>query len=134
MSMLLIDQMLLTIMKLRQNINLANLFLISPQDVSVMFTNWIIFMFFQLSSTPIWPHRDIIIEHMPSKCKCDFPKTMIILDGTKMKVQRPSALNSQSQLYFDYKSATTLKGVIDVDPRLSITSRSRIAGYHETNA
>ncbi|KAJ8299946.1 LOW QUALITY PROTEIN: hypothetical protein KUTeg_021465 [Tegillarca granosa] len=116
------DQLLLTLMKLRQNfdnIHLANLFLFIHRIV--IFSNWINFMFFHFGSVSIWPHRDVIIQNMPSKFKCDFPETMIILDGTKMKIQRPTALTTQSQMYSDYKSATTVKGLIGVDPRGSVT-------------
>ena len=34
---------------------------------------------------------------------------MIILDGTKLKIERPSGLLSQSQFYSEYKSSTTMK-------------------------
>lgn len=117
------DQLLLTMIKLRLNFDhkhLSNLFLISQQDSSLIFTNWINFMFFKFGSVPIWPHRDVIMEKMPSKFKAEFKKCMVVLDGTEIKIQRPSSLTSQSQCYSDYKSATTLKGLIGVDPRGSV--------------
>lgn len=54
---------------------------------------------------------------MPCKFKEDFPNTIVILDGTELKLEKPSSLRSQSQCYSDYKSATTLKGLVGVDPR-----------------
>ena len=45
---------------------------------------------------------------------------MIILDGTKLKIEKPSGLLSQSQWYSDYKSSTTLKAQVGVDPRGSL--------------
>ncbi|KAJ8303763.1 hypothetical protein KUTeg_018686 [Tegillarca granosa] len=53
---------------------------------------------------------------MPQKFKIDFPDTIVILDGT----ERPSSLTSQSQFYSDYKSSTTLKGLVGVDTRGSV--------------
>ncbi|KAJ8309873.1 hypothetical protein KUTeg_011738 [Tegillarca granosa] len=117
------DQLLLTMIKLRLNFDhkhLSNLFLISQQDSSLIFTNWINFMFFKFGSVPISPHRDVIMEKMPSKFKAEFKKYMVVLDGTEIKIQRPSSLTSQSQCYSDYKSATTLKGLIGVDPSGSV--------------
>lgn len=117
------DQLLLTLMKLRLNFDnkhLAHLFLISAQDASLIFNNWINYMYFQFGSVPIWPSRQVIIENMPQKFKIDFPDTMVILDGTEMKIERPSSLTSQSQFYSDYKSSTTLKGLVGVDPRGSV--------------
>ena len=65
----------------------------------------------------IWPHRDTIMEHMSENYKKDFPNTFVIIDCTELKLQKPSSLQRQSQCYSDYKSATTLKGLVDVDPR-----------------
>ena len=45
---------------------------------------------------------------------------MIFLDGTKLKIEKPSGLLSQSQWYSDYKSSTTLKAQVGVDPRGSL--------------
>ena len=49
------------------------------------------------------------------------PNVAITLDGTEVKVQKPSSLAAQSQLYSDYKSCTTLKGPVGVDPCGSVT-------------
>ena len=45
---------------------------------------------------------------------------MIILDGTKLKIEKPSRLLSQIQWYSDYKSSITLKAQVGVDPRGSL--------------
>ena len=45
---------------------------------------------------------------------------MIILDGTKLKIEKPSGLLSQSQWYSENKSSTTLKAQVGVDPRGSL--------------
>lgn len=123
------DQLLFVLIKLRQNFDfkhLSRLFGISPQDCSVIFSNWINFMFYRFGSVPIWPDRSVIIEKMPQKFKNEFPTTLVIIDGTEVKIQRPSSLTKQSQFYSDYKSCTTLKGLVGVDPRGSIIFASML--------
>ena len=45
---------------------------------------------------------------------------MIVFDRTKLKIERSCGLLSQSQCYSDYKSSTTLKAKVGVDPRGSL--------------
>ena len=113
------DQLLLVLVKLRHDFDfkhLSFLFDISSQSASDIFADWINYMFFTFSSIPIWPHRDVIQNHMPPGCKKDFPNTVVILDATEIKIQKPSSLRTQSQVYSEYKSTTTLKGLIGIEP------------------
>lgn len=117
------DQLFFVLCKLRNAfsfIDLAFRYNISVEDASLLFKNWINFMYFTFISIPIWPHRDIIVEHMPPSFRNDFPTTLIIIDGTELKIQKPSSLLSQSQTYSEYKSANTFKGLIGIDPRGSV--------------
>lgn len=112
-------QLLLTLMRLRHNFGLKDLaarFLISTQSVSEIFSAWIEHMYLILGSIPIWPHRNDIIRNMPSQFRVEFPDTLAIIDCTELKTQKPSSLKLQSQMYSDYKSATTLKGLVACDP------------------
>lgn len=114
------DQVLLVMIKLRHNFDfhhIGHLFGISQQDASTIFRNWIQYMFHRCASVCIWPHRSKIIERMPDKFKEDFPNTLVIIDGTEMRIQRPSSMTRQSQSYSDYKSSNTLKGLVGIDPR-----------------
>jgi len=117
------NQLLLVLCKLRGAFAFKDLsfrFCLSTNDASLLFKNWINFMYFKFTAVPIWPHRDIIIHNMPPTFKHDFPTTVIIIDGTELKIQRPSSLTCQIQTYSDYKSANTLKGLIGIDPRGSV--------------
>lgn len=123
-NMLLEDQFLLAMVKLRLNFqfnHIAFLFKISQQDAGALFRQWINYMFYRFGSVPIWPERETLVNNMPKKFKEEFPDVLLILDGTELKVERPSSLKSQSQCYSDYKSATTLKALVGVDPRGSFT-------------
>jgi len=118
------DQLLLTLMKLRLNFefqHLGNLFNMTQQDAGAVFRSWINYMFFKFGSVSIWPDREVLIQHMPEQLRKDYPTTFVILDGTELKVERPSSLRTQSMCYSDYKSATTLKGLVGIDPRGSFT-------------
>ena len=123
------DQLLLILMKLRQNydfVHLGKLFGLSQQDTSTLFKNWIQYMFFRCGSISLWPHRDTIISMMPDAFKAAFPNTMAIIDGTELKIQRPSSMTRQSQCYSDYKSCNTLKGLVGIDPRGSVIFASML--------
>lgn len=128
-SLTTIDQLLLVLIKLRQNFDfqhISHLFNISAQYSSAIFSQWINYIFFRLGSLNIWPHRETIIENMPESYKKDFPNTIVIIDCTELKVQKPSSLHTQSQCYSDYKSYTTLKGLVGVDPRGSVIFSSML--------
>jgi hypothetical protein len=112
-------QLLLTLMRLRHNFgikDLASRFCISTQCVSDVFCAWIELMYVVLGSVPLWPNRNDIINNMPAEFKAQFPTTLAIIDCAEMKTQKPSSLKLQSQMYSDYKSATTLKGLVACDP------------------
>ena len=114
------QQFLLVMMKLRQNfdfVHLAGIFVISQNDAGAIFREWINYMFFKFGEIPTWPDREILIEKMPTSFKADFPTTVAILDGTEIKSEKPSSLKNQSQFYSDYKSSTTLKGLVATDPK-----------------
>ena len=57
---------------------------------------------------------------MPTDFRADFPTTLIIIDGTELKTEAPWAHGVQSQLYSDYKSTTTFKGLVGCDSRGSL--------------
>ena len=110
--------------KLRLNLqfkHLADLFGISAQDAGAVFRVWINYKFYRFGSVVVWPERQVLKDNMPKKFREDFPNTFLILDGTEIKVQKPSSLRSQSQCYSDSKSATTLKALVGIDPRGSFT-------------
>ena len=74
------DQVLLVMINLRQNFDfdrIGHLYGISQQDASTLFDNWINYMFFRCSSVSMWPHRDKIIEMMPSKFREQYPNTVV---------------------------------------------------------
>ncbi|CAG2248260.1 unnamed protein product [Mytilus edulis] len=117
------DQLFFTLCKLRNNLDFTDLgyrFQISTQDCSSLFCDWINFMYLRFGAVCTWPPRDMIIKNMPENYKRDFPNTLAIIDGTEIKIQKPSSLHAQSQSYSNYKSTNTLKALVAVDPRGSL--------------
>ncbi|XP_046577230.1 uncharacterized protein LOC124285121 [Haliotis rubra] len=117
------DALLLTLCRLRHGFGLKDIavrFGLSPQSAGIIFNTWLDLLYFKLGQIPIWPHRDDIIQHMPVKYCRDYPTTLIIIDGTEVKTQTPCAVSLQSQVYSDYKSSSTLKGLIGCDPNGSL--------------
>ena len=96
------DEFLLVMMTLRlglTNLDLAIRFNVAEVTMSNTFISWLNLLFIQLGTLKIWPHRNVILEHMPKKFKEDYPNNIIIIDCTELKIQCPSSLVIQSQSY-----------------------------------
>ena len=84
-----------------------------------------------LGAILILPHRDEIISNMPDQFKSEFPRTFANVDCTELKTQKLSSLKLQLLMYSDYKSGTTLKGLMACDP---IGNAAPIPLYLESTA
>lgn len=115
----LFDQFYLVLQKLRVgtlNQVLADSFNISQTTVSRVFISWINFLYFMLGSTCIWPSRAKIQKNMPTCFKSMYPDCRGIIDASEIKVQAPSSLVLNSEMYSSYKSHTTYKGNVVISP------------------
>ncbi|XP_068739216.1 uncharacterized protein [Montipora capricornis] len=130
------EEFLLVMMKLRlglTNLDLAIRFNVAEATISNAFISWLNLLFVQLGTLKIWPHRNVILEHMPKKFKEDYPNNIIIIDCTELKIQCPSSLVLQSQSYSNYKSTNTLKSWLELIPwEASCSFRSCIQGPYPT--
>ena len=123
------EQLFMVLIKLRHNLDTKDLgyrFQISQQTTSLIFNSWINYMFYRLGEISTWPHRLTIQKFMTAQYKKDFPNTFAILDGTEIRIQKPSSLKVQSQCYSDYKSTTTLKSLVVCDPFGSVMFSSTL--------
>ena len=93
--------------------HIANLFNISIATVSRIFTSWINLLYFVLGSINFWLPKHTIQETMPDSFR-KFPSTRVILDATEFKIQTPSSLLRQSQIFSQYKSTTIAKALLDI--------------------
>lgn len=122
-------QLFLVLCKLRNNFDMIDLgfrFSVSQQDISVLFSDWMNYMFFRLGELPLWPARDTVQSLMPTEFKTRYPTTMCMIDCTEIKIQKPKSLVNQSATYSDYKSSNTVKGLVAVDPRGSLLFASML--------
>lgn len=100
--------------------HIANLFNISIATVSKVFTSRINLLYFVLGSINLWLPKHTIQETMPDSFR-QFPSTRVIVDANEFKIQTPSSLLRQSQIFSQYKSTTTAKTLLDIAPSGSVT-------------
>ncbi|KNE54125.1 hypothetical protein AMAG_00127 [Allomyces macrogynus ATCC 38327] len=122
--------MLLTLMRLKLGLELRDLtfrFGISPATVSHVFRTWVKFLAKQLSVIDRWLSRSAIEGAMPAGFRELYPSTRIIIDVTKLKIQKLLSLTLQVTTYPCYKSSNTAKFLIAIVPNGMITYVSK--GY-----
>ena len=123
------DEYLLVLMRLRMGLTIIDLgerFGISDSTVNNIFLTWINYLYVTLGSLKIWPHRDIILQNAPVEFLEKYPNNICIIDATELKIEVPSALQKHSESYSTYKSHTTLKCLLGVDPKGGIMFVSQL--------
>ena len=68
----------------------------------------------------------MVIAFMPDCFKQEYPSTRVILDCSEIRVQSPSSLVLQSELYSTYKSHTAYKELVGIAPTGSIVFVSHL--------
>lgn len=129
----LVDQLLLTLMKLRLNcghLDLATRFNCSKATVTNIFLTIVSALYDIL-------YVGMLENNIPSTAKNQallpdcfrpFPNCRIVLDCTEVAVHKPERLDTQSNLYSHYKGRTTHKTLIGVAPNGVITFASNCYG------
>ena len=114
------DEYFLVLMQLRMglsNIDLSERFCTTESVVNNILLTWINYLYITLGSLKIWPHRDVILDNAPAEFLEKYTNNVVIIDATELKIQVPSALQKHSESYSTYKSHTTLKCLLGVDPK-----------------
>lgn len=123
-TLLPLEEFFLAMCRLRQGfaeVHLAHLFKVSQSTVSRIFISWINFMYLKLGQINIWPSRKAVDDSTPEAFKEKYPSTRVINNCTEVCCQLLSSLLLNSELFSSYKSHTTLKGLIGISPKGSIT-------------
>ena len=81
-------------------------------------------MYLHLGLLPIWPDWCGVEKTMPKMFRKSYPDTFIIIDATEIKCESLSNLFPQSQ--HQYKSLTTLKGLVGIVPNGFFTLVSQL--------
>ena len=129
----LIDQLLLTLMKLRLNlgtVDLAVRFKCSSATVTNITTTIFSALYDILYVGMMEGNIPSRIKNQTSLPKCfqPFPNCRIVLDCTEVAVANTERLDIQSNLFSQYKKRTTLKTLIGVSPNGVITFVSDLYG------
>lgn len=124
-----LDEFFLTMCRMRQGFpeeHLAHLYDICTSTVSRIFISWLNYMYLKLGALTIWPSRETVDRTMPEDFKKKYSSTRVIIDCTEIRCQMPSSLQLNGELYSNYKSHTTLKGLIGISPGGEISFISQL--------
>lgn len=124
------DQILITLMKMKQNytnLHLAQLFSCSDSTISniiLTFLHVLHSLFFNDIMTSI-PSRDKNKTCSPSSFS-QFSSCRIIIDCTDIEIATPSLMKDQSATYSSYRSMNSFKVIVGVAPNGVITYVSKL--------
>ena len=124
------DEFLLVLMRLKACLfvqDLADRFGISISLVSRICITWINLLYFELKDIFPFPTQELVRKNMPEEF-AEFASTRIILDCTKLFIQRPSAMLAQSETWSDYKHHNTWKLLVGVTPNGQVSFLSDLWG------
>ena len=132
-SIPLIDQLLLTLMKLRHNfghVDLATRFNCSTATVTNIFLTIVCALYDILYVGMLENNIPSTAKNQTSLPECfrPFPNCRIVLDCTEVAISKTERLDTQSHLYSHYKGRTTHKTLIGVAPNGVITFVSAYYG------
>jgi hypothetical protein len=127
----LIDEYLLTLMKLRLGTNMEDLsdrFGIAIATSSSIFNTWIRAMSNILKDLIFLPPRDVILSTLPDSFREKNCKSRIIIDCTEVFIERPRNLQTQALTWSDYKHNNTVKFLVGITPHGHIAFLSKAWG------
>ena len=81
-------------------------------DVSDVVVTWANYFYILLGSLPQWPSKEKIKEHLPDSFKGKYENVRGMLDCTELKYELPKDYQKHSEMYSDYKSHDTFKGLV----------------------
>ena len=110
------QRLLLTLMRIRCGFlqeDLGIRFLVDQSTVSRTLSQWIPLLARQLEALIQWPKTTIGPTEYPYSM---MPNTVGIIDRTEIFIERPSNLSTQKSSWSDYKSHSTVKYLVSIDP------------------
>ena len=113
----LMDEFLLTLMRLRLNLMLEDLayrFRVSSSTASRIFLKWLDLMYARLKFLVAWPSRDIMEKNMPMVFKQLYPRCRCIIDCSEIYIETPTSFDARAQTYSNYKKHNTVKFLIGI--------------------
>ncbi|XP_062568373.1 uncharacterized protein LOC134230560 [Saccostrea cucullata] len=126
-----LDELVLTLMKLRLDINfefLADLFGVSQGTCSKIFNTWIKFLSKELRPLIFWPDKEIVRKLLPPSLIKQYAKLRCTIDCTEVFIEKPRHLELQALTWSDYKQHNTVKVLIGIAPNGAISFLSKCYG------
>lgn len=123
-------RLLMTLFKLRHNVPftvLGIMFNVSDRAASNYFRDMINLLYVICKECIFMPSKESIVCNMP-KCFRSFQDTVIVLDCTECKIEKPRSLKSRIHTYSHYKGDHTVKILLGTAPSGMITFVSDIYG------
>lgn len=105
--------------------DLAHRFHMHPSTVSRIIVTWTNYLYTLLGSVCVWLSAADVKSNLPEEFS-DFPDTQVIIDCTEIRCQTPSSPLLQSEMYSNYKSHCTMKGLIGIAPHGPVTFVSQL--------
>lgn len=132
-----LEQFLLVLMRLRLNLSvqdLAHRFNISKATASTYIAKWIDVMYVRLARNfMIWPTKEALAMSTPTYFRQKFPGCVSIIDCFEIPIERFDNLLARASTYSFYKGRNTVKFLISVTPRGSISYISQGYGGRSTD-
>jgi DDE superfamily endonuclease/Helix-turn-helix of DDE superfamily endonuclease len=129
-SIILMDELFMTLVRLRRNMEIEELgekFGIDSSSASRIINTWLMLMADRFSQIDIWPKSpspEMLL--VPKKLKPRFKDVHVIVDATEVFSQRPSAVEAQKELFSSYKHRVTFKTLVGMDLNGVLTFTSRV--------
>jgi len=123
-SLFLIDQLFVTLVKLRHNPSfnlLAHTTGMSKATIISVFGKWIDALFKYIGFLVRWPDRESIFSVIPAVFKEKFPRLTSIIDCFEIFIDAPKNLHARAQCWSNYKKHCTVKVFICCNPVGAIT-------------
>ncbi|CAN7946682.1 unnamed protein product, partial [Ixodes hexagonus] len=124
------DEFFMVLVRLRTGMpgkEISRNFGISEGHFSKVFATWINFLRHELKAVTRFPTCEELQAYLPDAFT-RFADTRVVLDGTEVRVQKPSSLAAQRQTFSYYKHYNTYKAVVGCTPDGYICHVSKLWG------
>ncbi|XP_028516723.1 uncharacterized protein LOC110245238 [Exaiptasia diaphana] len=106
--------------------DLAHRFNVSIMTVSRITRSWTRFLRSEFGPLIEIPPTGVLKLHMPNVFQQICPETVLTVDCTEFRMEKPSSLHTQSACYSSYKSTNTMKALLGITPSGDVAFVSKL--------